>query len=80
MELCSNDALEFTIKFNFVIVVTTSNNPDTIVKMIDECPYRPGYEFDWHYTLSPWVVYFLANKFTVLLDSKTSIQKEFDSR
>ena len=80
MELCSNDVLEFTIKFNFVIVVTTSNNPDRIVKMIDECPYRPGYEFDWHYTLSQWVVYFLANKFTVLLDSKTSIQKEFDSR
>ena len=79
MELWSNDVLtEFTIKFNSVIVVTTSNNPDTIVKMIDECPYRPGYEFDWHYTLSQWVVYFLANKFTVLLDSKTSIQKEFD--
>ena len=70
MELWSNDVLtEFTIKFNSVIVVTTSNNPDTIVKMIDECPYRPGYEFDWHYTLSQWVVYFLANKFTVLLDS-----------
>ena len=47
---------------------------------IDECHYRPGYEFDWHYTLSQWVVYFLANKFTVLLDSKTSIQKEFDIR
>ena len=71
---------EFAIKFNSVIVVTTSNNPETIVKMIDECPYRPGYEFDWHYTLSQWVVYYLANKFTVLLDSKTSIQKEFNIR
>ena len=81
MELWSNDRLtEFTIKFNSVIVVTTSNNPDTMVKMIDECPYRPGYEFDWHYTLSQWVVYYLANKFTVLLDSKTSIQKEFNIR
>ena len=80
MELWSNDRLtEFTIKFNSVIVVTTSNNPDTMTK-IDECPYRSGYEFDWHYTLSQWVVYFLANKFTALLDSKTSIQKEFNIR
>ena len=47
MELWSNDVLtEFTIKFNSVIAVTTSNNPDTIVKMIDECP------FDWHYSFS----------------------------
>jgi hypothetical protein len=53
MELWSNDVLtEFTIKFNSVIAVTTSNNPDTIVKMIDECPYKPGYEFDWHYSFS----------------------------
>ena len=44
------------------------------------CPYRSGYEFDWHYTLSQWVVYFLANKFTALLDSKTPIQKEFNIR
>jgi hypothetical protein len=41
-------------------------------------PYRSGYEFDWHYILSQLVVYFLANKFTPLLDSKTSIQKEFN--
>jgi len=81
MELWSNDVLtEFTIKFNSVIAVTTSNNPDTIVKMIDECPYKPGYEFDWHYILSQWVVYYLANKFTALLDSKTSLQKEFNIR
>jgi hypothetical protein len=58
MELLSNDRLtEFTIKLNSVTVVTTSNNPDTMTK-IDECPYRSGYEFDWHYTLSQWVVYF----------------------
>lgn len=77
MELWSNDILtEFTIKFNSVIVVTSSNNPDAMTK-IDECPYKSGYEFDWHYTLSQWVVYFLANKFTALLDSKTPLQKEF---
>ena len=80
MELWSNDRLtEFTIKFNSVIVVTTSNNPDAMTK-IDECLYRSGYEFDWHYTLSQWVVYFLANKFTALLDSKNSLLKEFNVR
>jgi hypothetical protein len=80
MELWSNDSLtEFIIKFNSVIVVTTSTNPDAMTK-IDECPYRSGYDFDWHYTLSQWVVYFLANKFTALLDSKTSLQKEFNIR
>jgi hypothetical protein len=80
MELMSNIRLtEFTIKLNSVTVVTTSNNPDTMTK-IDECPYRSGYEFDWHYTLSQWVVYFLANKFTALVDSKSSLQKEFDIR
>ena len=80
MELWSNDRLtEFAIKFNSVIVVKTSTNPDAMTK-IDEGPYRSGYEFDWHYTLSQWVVYFLANKFTALLDSKTSLQKEFNIR
>ena len=74
MQLWSNDRLtEFAIKFNSVIVVTTSHNLETMIK-IDECPYRLGYEIDWHYTLSQWVVYYLANKFTVLLDSKTSIR------
>ena len=81
MELWSDDRLtEFTIKLNSVTVVTTSNNTDTIDKMIDQCPYRPGYEFDWHYTLSQWIVYYLANKFTALLDSETSLQKEFNIR
>jgi len=80
MELWSNDRLtEFTVKLNSVAVVTTTSNPEAMTK-IDGCPYRSGYEFDWHYTLSQWVVYYLANKFTVLLDSKTSIPKEFNIR
>ena len=78
MELWSDDILsEFAIKFNSAIVVKTSNNPGVVVKMIDECPYKAGYDFDWHYTLSQWVIYYLANKYVVLLDSKISKQKEF---
>ena len=45
MELWSNDNLsEFSIKFKSATVVTTSNSPDVMVKMIDECPYKEGYE------------------------------------
>jgi len=78
MELWSNDSLtEFAIKFNSIFEVKTSNDLETMTK-IDECLYRSGYEFDWHYTLSQWVVYYLANKFTTLLGSK--VQKEFDIR
>ncbi len=73
MELWSNDILtEFAIKFNSIFEVMTSDDTETMTK-IDECAYIPGYEFDWHYTLSQWVVYFLANKF-----SETSIQKELN--
>ena len=77
MELWSNDNLsEFSIKFESSVVVTTSD-PEEMVKMIDECPYKEGYDFDWHYTLSQWIVYYLANKFTVLIKSKVPMQKEF---
>ena len=80
LELWSNDRLtEFTIQLNSITVVSTSSDPEAMTK-IDECPYRSGYEFDWHYTLSQWAIYFLTNKFTALLDSKTSLQKEFNIR
>ena len=39
-----------------------------------------GYDVDWRYTLSQWVVYYLANKYAVLIDSKISVQKEFNIR
>ena len=81
MELWSNDIFsEFAIKFNSTSVVTTWNNSDAILKMIDECPYKEGYDVDWRYTLSQWVVYYLANKYGVLINSKISIQKEFNIR
>ena len=80
MELWSNDSLtEFAIKFNSTIVVNSSNDPDAIVK-IDECPYKEGYDVDWRYTLSQWVVYYLANKYAVLINSKISVQKDFNIR
>jgi hypothetical protein len=43
--------------------------------MSDECPV--SYDFDWHYNLSQWIVYYLANKFTLLINSKVPMQKDF---
>ena len=78
MELWSDNILsEFAIKFNSTVVVKTSNNPDVLTKMIDICPYKIGYEIDWHYTLSQWVIYYLANKYVILLDLEVSKEKEF---
>jgi hypothetical protein len=78
MELWSDDNLsEFSIKFKSATVVTTSGSPDLMVNLIDECHYKEGYNWDWRFTLSQWVVYYLANKFTALLDSKIREQKEF---
>ena len=78
MELWSNDNLsEFSIKFNSATVVTTSNSPDVMVKMIDECSYKEVI-IGIGTLLSQWVVYYLANKFTLILDSKVRKQKEFE--
>lgn len=78
MELWSDNILsEFAIKFNSAIVVSTSNNSDVLVKRLDERPYKTGYDFNWYYTLSQWVIYYLANKYVISLDSKISEAKEF---
>lgn len=78
MELWSDNILsEFAIKFNSSIVVSTSNNSDVLVKRLDERPHKTGYDFNWYYTLSQWVIYYLANKYVISLDSKISEAKEF---
>lgn len=69
MELWTDDNLsEFAIKFNSGVVAKTSNNAK-LVKQIDECPYKAGFEFDWYYTLSQWVIYYLSNKYAACLVS-----------
>ena len=78
MELWSDDILsEFGLKFNSATVATTSNNSDVLVKMIDERPYKTGYNINWYYTLSQWIIYYLANKYLISLDSKISEAKDF---
>jgi hypothetical protein len=71
---------EFGIKFDSDLVVKTSNDAN-ISRMIDNALFKSGYDLDWHYTLSEWVVYYLANKYlanmyTALPDSSASKQKD----
>jgi hypothetical protein len=81
MELWANENLsEFGIKFDSDLVVKTSNDAN-ISRMIDNALFKSGYDLDWHYTLSEWVVYYLANKYlankyTALPDSRASKQKD----
>ena len=78
MELWSDNILsEFAIKFNLAIVVSTSNNSDVLVKRLDEPLIKPVTTSIGTYTLSQWVIYYLANKYVISLDSKISEAKEF---
>lgn len=80
MELWANESLsEFAIKFDSDTVVKTSGDAN-ISRMIDNAHFKSGYDFDWHYTLSEWVVYYLTNKYlannyTNETGSKSSKQK-----
>jgi hypothetical protein len=59
MEHWTSDTFsEFAIKFNSQMVVKTSEIAD-LIKLIDESPYKDGYDYDWHYTLAQWVIFYL---------------------
>lgn len=76
MELWSDDKLsEFAIKFNSSIVAKTSENVN-LVKMIDKYGYKVGYDFDWDYTLSRWVIYYLSSKYAAILNAGTANWKK----
>jgi hypothetical protein len=78
MELWSDDNLsEFGIKVNSGFVANTSNNAK-LVKMIDWSLYKAGYDFDWNYTLSQWVIHYLLNKYATLTKYKSE-EKEIST-
>src|SRR5437867_11819265 len=78
MELWSDDNLsEFGIKVNSGFVANTSNNAK-LVKMIDWSLYKAGYDFDWTYTLSQWVIHYLLNKYATLTKYKSE-EKEIST-
>jgi hypothetical protein len=63
MELWSNPVLsEFVIMFNSESVARTSLE-GKCDKKLDEMPYKEGYDYNWNYTLSHWVVFYLSNKY-----------------
>lgn len=73
MELWTNDTLsEFGIKLNSELVLKTGQTAN-LTKMIDESFYKDGYNQEWHYTLSQWVIFYFANKY---LTQKDFGQKE----
>ena len=63
MELWSNPALsEFVIMFNSESVARTSLE-EKCDKKLDEMPYKEGYDYNWNYMLSQWIVFYLSNKY-----------------
>lgn len=69
MELWTDDTLsEFAIRFKSHVVVKTSNSAN-LVKMIDEAPYKEGFDLDWHYILSQWVICYLLRKYPAVLNA-----------
>jgi hypothetical protein len=78
MQLWSNGNLsEFAIQFKSEFVVKTSENAN-FDRVIDEVPYIRGCDFDWRYSLSEWVIFYLSNKYAGLLNSrKANADKEF---
>lgn len=69
MELWSNNTLsEFVIIFNSDSVAKTSLEAKC-TSNIDESPYREGYDNNWSYPLSQWVVFYLSNKYASLIST-----------
>lgn len=67
MQLWTDDTVsEFAIIYDSRIVIKTKEHA-TFSKMIDESPYKAGYDLNWGYTLSQWVVFYLANKYAKIL-------------
>jgi hypothetical protein len=65
---------DFAIKFDSQLVVKTSQNAD-LIKLIDESPYKDGYDNDWHHTPAQWVTFYLSNKYLI----SPVIQKRFQT-
>src|SRR5437867_2500538 len=83
MQLWTDDTIsEFAIIYRSQIAIRTKELAQ-FTKMIDESPYREGYDLNWGHTLSQWVVFYLANKYAnILLGSnpeKAEFKLELDS-
>src|SRR6266496_4294332 len=77
MQLWTDDTIsEFAIIYRTQIAISTKEHAQ-FSKMIDESPFRDGYDLNWGHTLSQWVVFYLANKYANILLGSNSGKAEF---
>lgn len=77
MELWADDTLsDFAIIYDSRTVIRTKEQGQ-YTKMIDRSMFIEGYELNWGYTLSQWVVFYLANNYAKLLTGSNNNKSEF---
>jgi hypothetical protein len=76
MELWADDTLsEFAIIYDSKTVIRTKE-VGQYRKLIDKSKFVDGYDLNWGYTLSQWVVFYLANNYAKLL-TRSNTKSEF---
>jgi hypothetical protein len=77
MELWADNTLsEFAIIYDSKFVIRTKEQGQ-YTKMIDKSEFVDGYELNWGYTLSQWVVFYLANNYAKILTGSNPDKSEF---
>jgi hypothetical protein len=77
MELWADNTLsEFAIICDSKFVIRTKEQGE-YTKMIDKSKFIDGYELNWGYTLSQWVVFYLANNYAKILTGSNRDKSEF---
>jgi hypothetical protein len=82
MRLWTDDRYsEFAIFYQSSMVIKTSENAK-YTQMLDESPYRHGYDTNWGHTLSEWVIFYLSNKYANIIrgtEKPTKAQFQLES-
>jgi hypothetical protein len=77
MELWADNTLsEFAIIYDSKFVIRTKEQGE-YTKMIDKSKFIDGYELNWGYTLSQWVVFYLANNYAKIITGSNRDKSEF---
>lgn len=77
MELWADNTLsEFAIIYDSKFVIRTKEQGQ-YTKMIDKSEFVDGYELNWGYTLSQWVVFYLANNYAKILTGSNPDRSKF---
>lgn len=64
MQLWTNESRsEYKITFGSGDIISTDFGT-AYTQLIDEMPFLDGYDHDWSYTLSQWVIHYLLNKYS----------------